>query len=76
MDAPNFDSYLINQAGVPNLDLLTLPLPNFPLYFFPANLGTSEEEVVMEMNPQQKEFLEMSEEFSEPECSETDVLQV
>jgi hypothetical protein len=31
----------------------------------------------MEMNPQQKEFLEMSEEFSEPdECSETDVLQV
>jgi len=31
----------------------------------------------MEMNPQQKEFLEMSEEFSEPdECNENDVLQV
>jgi hypothetical protein len=42
-----------------------------------ANLGSGDEEVVMEMNPQQKEFLEMSKEFSEPdECSSSDVLQV
>ena len=53
------------------------PSHAFPNGAFAANLGTGEEEVVMEMNPQQKEFLEMSEEFTEPdECNETDVLQV
>ena len=45
--------------------------------FISANLGSGDDEFVMEMNPQQKEFLEMSEEFTEPdECNETDVLQV
>ena len=52
------------------------PSHAFPNGAFAANLGTGEEEVVMEMNPQQKEFLEMSEEFSDSECSESDVLQV
>ena len=42
---------------------------------FAANAGCGEEEVVMEMNPQEKEFLEMSHEFT-GDCSETDVLQV
>ena len=42
---------------------------------FSANAGSGEEEVVMEMNPQEKEFLEMSQEFT-GDCSETDVLQV
>ncbi len=45
--------------------------------FLSANLGTGDEEIVMEMNPQQKEFLEMSKEFSDAdECSDKDVLQV
>ena len=43
------------------------PSHAFPNGAFAANLGTGEEEVVMEMNPQQKEFLEMSEEFTEPD---------
>jgi hypothetical protein len=52
------------------------PSKNF-LFLYVANAGTGDEEIMMEMNPQQKEFLEMSCEFSEPaNCSSTDVLQV
>ena len=48
--------------------------PAFLLYIV-ANVASGEEEVVVEMNPQEKEFLEMSHEFT-GDCSETDVLQV